>query len=256
MHGESRVRALEREVERRERELAILADISTRLHGEEDVQAILDTTLDCLLTGLGLVTAWVFLDDEKERALRLAAHRGLSPAYVETSRTRGLGECLCREVFAGGRGTLARNTVECPRMPMIAAGVDQPVVHASVPLAFDGTSRGVLNVAARPGTAFEEAELRFLETVGRHLCVAVESARHLKAERLYNQEARALAALNKGIGESLDVEAVMGRSAAPRSRSCASTACTSCSARMPASSPWPTSRACPTRSCGRGSRST
>ena len=83
------------------------------------------------------------------------------------------------------------------------------MAHASVPLAFDGTSRGVLNVAARPGATFDDAELRFLETVGRQLCLAVEGARHLKAERLYNQEARALAALNKGIGESLDPEAVL-----------------------------------------------
>jgi signal transduction histidine kinase len=83
------------------------------------------------------------------------------------------------------------------------------VAHASVPLAFNGQSRGVLNVAARPGRTFDAAELRFLETVGRQLCLAVEGARHLKAERLYNQEARALAALNKGIGESLDPEAVL-----------------------------------------------
>jgi signal transduction histidine kinase len=92
---------------------------------------------------------------------------------------------------------------------MIAEGLDQPVAHASVPLAFNGQSRGVLNVAARPGRTFDAAELRFLETVGRQLCLAVEGARHLKAERLYNQEARALAALNKGIGESLDPEAVL-----------------------------------------------
>ena len=94
-------------------------------------------------------------------------------------------------------------------MPTIAEGLEQPVAHASVPLAFNGTSRGVLNVAAPPGATFDDAELRFLETVGRQLCLAVEGARHLKAERLYNQEARALAALNKGIGESLDPEAVL-----------------------------------------------
>ena len=78
-----------------------------------------------------------------------------------------------------------------------------------MPLAFNGTSRGVLNVAALPGRSFDAAELRFLETVGRQVCLAVEGARHHKAERLYNQEARALAALNKGIGESLDPEAVL-----------------------------------------------
>jgi signal transduction histidine kinase len=208
--GSLRGRALQRVVQDRERELAILADISKRLHGEEDVQVILDTTLDALLTGLGLDTAWVFLADEKDQRLRLAAHRGLSPAYLDLARAQGLGECLCREVLASGRGAQAWNTTECPRMPTIAAGLDQPVAHASVPLTFDGARRGVLNVAARPGKTFEDAELRFLETVGRQLCVAVEGARHLKAERAYNQEARALAALNKGIGESLDPEAVLG----------------------------------------------
>ncbi|HUL75958.1 MAG TPA: GAF domain-containing protein [Vicinamibacteria bacterium] len=200
---------LQRAVEARERELAILAEISTRLYGEEDVQRILDTTLDALLSGLGLATAWVFLEDEKDGTLRLAAHRGVSPAYLDMARARGLGECLCRQVFASARILQARNTTECPRMPMIGAGLEQPVAHASVPLAFNGTSRGVLNVAARPGATFEDAELRFLETVGRQLCLAVEGARHLKAERLHNQEARALAALNKGIGQSLDVEAVL-----------------------------------------------
>lgn len=202
-------------VEQRERELAILAAISTRLHGEEDVQAILDSTLETLTSGLGLLTAWIFLEDEKDGKLRLAAHRGLSEGYLDLTRARGLGECLCREVFTSGHGGQARNTTECPRMPMIARGLEgrdgkgQPGAHASVPLAFDGTSRGVLNVAAPPGATFDEAELRFLETVGRQVCLAVEGARHLKAERLYNQEARALAALNKGIGESLDPEAVL-----------------------------------------------
>jgi signal transduction histidine kinase len=202
-------------VEQRERELAILAAISTRLHGEEDVQAILDSTLETLTSGLGLRTAWIFLEDEKDGKLRLAAQRGLSETYLGLARARGLGECLCREVFASGHGGQARNTTECPRMPMIARDLEpadrggQPGAHASVPLAFNGTSRGVLNVAAAAGATFDAAELRFLETVGRQVCLAVEGARHLKAERLYNQEARALAALNKGIGESLDPEAVL-----------------------------------------------
>jgi signal transduction histidine kinase len=37
----------------------------------------------------------------------------------------------------------------------------------------------------------------------------MERAQHLKAERVFDQEARALAALNKGIGESLDVDAIL-----------------------------------------------
>jgi signal transduction histidine kinase len=205
----SALRQLQEAIQHRQQELRVLADVSMRLHGEEDVQAILDNTLDALLDGLGLQTAWIFLED-KDRSLRLAAHRGISPDYLELLQSRGLGECLCRRVFETGEARQAFNRTDCPRMPMIGAGLARPVAHASVPLAFNGTSRGVLNVAAPKDRAFDEAELRFLETVGRQVCVAVEGARHLRAERLYNQEARALAALNKGIGgESLEPEAVL-----------------------------------------------
>jgi len=196
-------------VERRERELAVLADLSARHHQREDVDEILDSTLEGLLAGLGLRSAWVLLWDEAGGRLRLAAHRGLSPQYLALVERNGLGECLCREVYVSGRSGQARNTLECPRMPMIGEGLEQPAAHACVPLVFKGPSRGVLNVAALPGATFDAAELAFLETVGRQLCLAVEGALHLRAERLYNQEARALAALNKGIGQSLDPEAVL-----------------------------------------------
>ena len=204
-----RIDALEASVASRERELAILADLSARHHRQEDVDAILDSTLEGLLDGLGLRSAWVLLWDDAGGRLRLAAHRGLSPEYLALVERKGLGECLCREVHATGHGGQARNTEQCPRMPMIAEGLEQPAAHASVPLVLKGPSRGVLNVAALPGETFDAAELLFLETVGRQLCLAVEGALHLKAERLYNQEARALAALNKGIGQSLDPEAVL-----------------------------------------------
>ena len=207
---EAAVRQLQDAVQRRQRELRILADISMRLHGEEDVQAILDGTLDALLDGLGLQTAWIFLEEDATRQLRLVAHRGISAEYLGLLQHRGLGACLCQRVFESGEARQALNRTDCPRMATIGTSLAEASAHASVPLAFNGTSRGVLNVAAPAGRTFDEAELRFLETVGRQVCVAVEGARHLKAERLYNQEARALAALNKGIGgESLDPEAVL-----------------------------------------------
>ena len=201
--------ALEKAVEDRRRELAILADVATRLHGLENVQTILDQALDGLLEGLGLRTAWIFMEDPKTGRLRLESCRGVSAAYLKGVEARGLGECLCPQVFSSGHGMLARNTTDCPRMPTIGEGLEQPVTHACIALAFNGTSRGVLNIAADEGEAFTEEQLRFLETVGRQVCLAVEGALHLKAQRLRDQEARALAALNRGIGESLEPDAVL-----------------------------------------------
>jgi len=207
---EERVRALNQEIRQRERELVILAEVAGRVHGAEEVQQILDIALDEILNRMELNAAWIFAGDERERKLHLVASRGVSPAYLEEVRTQGLGECLCPEVFWTGHSMQARNTTQCPRMPDIVAGLKAPVAHACIPLKFEGATKGVLNVAARPGEQFSEEELRFLETLGHQIGIAVERARHREAERRRNRQAQAMAAINRAIGGSLDPEAILG----------------------------------------------
>jgi signal transduction histidine kinase len=187
---EERVRALTETVEKRDRELAILAEVAARVHGEADVARILDIALEEIVEQMGLKTAWVFMGDEKEKKLRLVASRGVSAAYLDEIHREGLKDCLCPEVFWTGHRMQARNTTQCPRMPTIVDGLTEPVAHACIPLVFEGASRGVLNVAARPGEQFSDDELRFLDTLGHQVCIAVERASHLRAEALRNEEAR------------------------------------------------------------------
>ena len=205
---EAQLRSLNLAMEKRERELAILAAVAARIHGEQDVDRILGIALDEILEQMHLKTAWVFVGDDRERKLRLAAHRGVAQAYLDDIAARGLTECLCPEVFWSGHRMQARNTAQCPRMPHIVEG-GIAVAHACIPLKFEGGNRGVLNVAALPDQPFTDEELRFLETLGHQICLAVERARHCETERARNREARALAAINKAIGGSLDPEAVL-----------------------------------------------
>lgn len=206
---EDRVRSLSRAIEQRERELAVLSEVASRVHGAEEVQEILEIALDEILNRMDLRAAWIFAGSESDRKLHLAASRGVSRAYLEQVRTQGLGECLCPEVFWSGHRMQARNTTQCPRMPHIVEGLEASVAHACIPLKFEGTTKGVLNVAARPGEVFSDEELRFLETLGHQIGLAVERARHREAERMRNQEARAMAAISKAIGGSLNAGAVL-----------------------------------------------
>jgi signal transduction histidine kinase len=201
---EERVRALEVAGRQREQELQVLSQVAARVHAEEDVTAILDIALEAILERMDLKAAWIFIGDDRDKKLRLVAARGVAADYLEEVRTQGLGECLCPEVFWSGHRMQARNTTQCPRMPDIVEGLKEPVAHACIPLKFDGGVRGVLNVAARPGDQFSEVELRFLETLGHQIGLAVERGRHREAERLRNQEAHALAAVSKAMGGSLD----------------------------------------------------
>jgi signal transduction histidine kinase len=206
---EERVRGLERSNEQRERELTILSRVAARIHAAEDEADVLRIALDEIVSGLGLKAAWVFFGDDRERKLRLAAAHGVARPYLDQVRREGLGECLCPEVFWTGHRMQARNTLQCPRMPDIVEGLDAPVGHACVPLKFEGTTKGVLNVAARPEAPFSDDELRFLETLGHQMALAIERARHRRAERQRDQESRAMAAISRSIGASLDAAAVL-----------------------------------------------
>ena len=91
---QGRVRELNRELSKRERELTLLSDVAERIHGLDDVQAILDVVLEEILKCFRLRSAWIFMGDEKDRKLRLAAARGVTPAWLAEVRRQGLGDCL------------------------------------------------------------------------------------------------------------------------------------------------------------------
>jgi two-component system sensor histidine kinase HydH len=194
-------------VVKRDRELAILAEVASRIHGEEEAEAILHIVLDAIVDRLGLSTAWVFMSEIPTQGLRLAASRGLPPEYHEELQRKGLGDCPCLRAIAAGQPMAARNNRECPRMPGFVGR--QGVPHACIPLRLAGGGRGVLNVAARHGESFSGEELRFLETLGHQICLAVERSRHLKAERARSHESRAMTAITKAIGGSLDPAVVL-----------------------------------------------
>ena len=89
------------------------------------------------------------------------------------------------------------------------ASLKAPVAHACIPLKFEGETKGVLNVAARPGEQFSEEQLRFLETLGHQVGLAVERARHRQSERRRHREAQAMAAIDRAIGGSLDIQSIL-----------------------------------------------
>lgn len=206
---QDRLNELELALAARDRELATLSELAARLHSEDDPQRIFEVVLDAVLQHMELDAAWIFWGSDEDKRLHLAAARGISQEYVDHIKRDGLEDCLCPEVFWTGHRMQARNTLQCPRMPTIIPDLAAPVAHACIPLRFEGLTRGVLNVAARPAATFSDRELHFLETVGYQLCLAVERARHMQAERSRNREARALASITKAIGRSLELSAVL-----------------------------------------------
>jgi signal transduction histidine kinase len=178
------------------------------LREEHDDAGALQAALDLVLDKLGLTSGWIFWDADNRGRLGLAAARGVSESFLCKARENGIGDCLCKDVYASGLRMQARNTIECPRLPQLV-GASEPLVHACIPLKFERGIMGVLNIAGRPGDLFSPEELQFLETVARHICMAVDRAQASRSEARRNAEARALVSLARAIGGSLDLETVL-----------------------------------------------
>jgi signal transduction histidine kinase len=193
---------------RRNAELEALGEIAGRLQACATEDEILETAIDQVLAKLGLKAGWIFWGEESGGRLELAAARGVSESFVQHAREHGIGRCLCLDVFDTGRGRLARNTLECPRLPELVGG-SEILTHACIPLKFERGVLGVMNIANRPGQVFSAPELKFLETMGTQICLAVDKVRTGHAETRRNAEARALASLADAIGGSLEQERVL-----------------------------------------------
>lgn len=189
-------------------ELETLRELADALHEQHTEEEALQVALDVVLRKLGLRSGWIFWGDSGRQDLRLAASRGIDEGFVSRSREIGIGSCLCRDVFETGRLRFARNTTDCPRLPDLVCG-SEPMTHACIPLKFERGVMGVMNIANRPHHLFTPAELSFLETVGSHVCLAVDKVRIARAENRSNAEARALASLARAIGGSLELERVL-----------------------------------------------
>lgn len=189
-------------------ELESLRELIARLQELGDEDEMLQASLDLVLEKMGLSAGWIFWAEGERDELHLAACRGIAAGFVKKAREGGIGTCLCRDVFASGKRTVARNTVECPRLPDLLES-DERISHACIPLKFQRGTRGVLNIANLPGRLFSAQELQFLETIGNQICLAVDRARTNLAESRRNAEARALVSLARAIGGSLDPERVL-----------------------------------------------
>ena len=193
---------------RRNVELEILRQLGARIQEKAEDHEILETALQLVLEKLGLRSGWIFWGESKDGKLELAACQGISEPFIKQARQSGIGPCLCQDVFTTGKLRVARNTLECPRLPDLLKG-ETCTSHACIPLKFERGVQGVLNIANRSGQVFSLQELQFLEIVGGQICLAVDKARAARAEARRDAEGRALGSLVRAIGGSLERERVL-----------------------------------------------
>ncbi len=164
------------------RELRILNAIAEALNSSPDVQQALERTLGLVADLLGLRTGWIWLIDRETGQFYNAAARNLPPYLRAPVRMTGY-SCSCIGEFNEGALTPKNiDVMECSRLqPAVqrqATDLTHGLAyHASIPLYFQDTPLGILNVTGPSWRRLTDEELHLLSTIAYQVGIAIDRAR-------------------------------------------------------------------------------
>ncbi|MCV4230468.1 GAF domain-containing sensor histidine kinase [Virgibacillus sp. LDC1] len=160
------------------KELLILKTIAENLNQSNDMNQMLQTTLEKLLDLTHLETGWLFLVEDKPDYTKMADFN-LPPALSwDNQKPMRCGDCLCLRMYWKGTLNEPVTIIECERLHNAKEqswGETRNLTHhATIPLTVQGKRLGLLNVGS-PGKAhFSEGELALLQSVAYQIGTAVE----------------------------------------------------------------------------------
>ncbi len=207
---EQRVADKTRSLADKNEELGTLYEVAALLGQPGSIEALCSDFLRKILSRLDAQAGAVRLVDADSGKLHLFVQQGLSSEFAESERCLRRGECLCGEgaqraqpsVHILVRGALRSKPVRCREEGFATVGV--------FPIRLREHSLGVFNLYFREVREFSGQERFMLETLGRHLAIAVENQRlverekemaiseerNLLAQELHDSIAQSLAYLN------------------------------------------------------------
>ena len=111
------ISALEEEIERLNRESSILSTIAQTINQSVDLHEILNNSLDKITELTEVNAVGLYLLDEREKELVLAAQRGFSKSFSKGMRMLRLGEGLSGKVTLSGEAFVYRRLSGLSRCP-------------------------------------------------------------------------------------------------------------------------------------------
>ncbi len=160
------------------RELRILNTIAEALNSTLDLQQALERTLVLVADLLELHTGWIWLLDPETGQFYSAAVHNLPP-YLQAPVQMTGKPCWCIQAFQKG-GLAPKNigVLECSRLHGGAATDTAGLrYHASLPLYFQDTPLGIMNLTGPSWRKLTATELRMLSTIAYQVGLAIERAR-------------------------------------------------------------------------------
>jgi two-component system nitrate/nitrite sensor histidine kinase NarX len=207
---EAKVADKTRSLERQNSELATLYQVAALLNHPGTLEDTCRDFLRKLMATLKADGGAVRLVEDKTARIHLYIQENLAPDFVKEEVCLDMGECLCGQA-AQNRASVVRlfSAAEVPEVNYRCRKVGYPTVSVFT-IQFKNQVLGIFNLYFRKRREFDDSERLMLESLGKHLGVAIENQRlvarekemavseerNLLAQQLHDSIAQSLAFLN------------------------------------------------------------
>ncbi len=199
---------LEQRVAQRTAELATLNRIAAVSNQSLDLAVILDATLVELIRALQVEGGWIFQIHREQGTLQMLAQRGVPAVIFDQPPLLRLGEGAIGQVALESHGRLVdiEQLEPLARERLLTAGIQSICV---VTLVAHNQTIGVLSLFSRQKNRFGETELRWLDSVGNTVAVAMQNAQLFESEKRAREKAEVLRKAAYAISSSLKLDQVL-----------------------------------------------
>ncbi len=173
---EARSQELEKQVAERTRELSAVNAISAVVSHSLDLDVMLVDALDETLSVMAIEAGGIYILDQANGLLTIAAQRGFSPGLIDAIDRLRVGEGFSGRVAQSGKALVVRDISADSRLTRSAVMDEGLHSLASVPLQAKGEILGTLFTVTRGYRTFTDRDIDLLTAIGHQIGVAVENA--------------------------------------------------------------------------------
>ncbi len=207
---EQRVEEKTRSLEEKNQDLQMLYEVAAFLNEPAILEEMCHGVLSKMSQLLGARGGVVRLVNPASQQLPIVVHEGVSERFLQEEACLAVGECLCGKAAQDGE-PVSWDLSKPSRQPLLYGCRDEGFEGvAVVPIRAKKQVLGIFNLFFDHRRVLTDAEIRLLETVARHLGVAIENLRlvsrekemavseerNLLAQELHDSIAQSLAFLN------------------------------------------------------------
>ncbi|MHB0977025.1 MAG: GAF domain-containing protein [Candidatus Aquicultorales bacterium] len=176
-------RRAEQDLQRRNRELQILSEVSGTLARTLDLKQLIEQVAEKIALMLEADVVYLYLLDEERMALRLSTSRGLSDEFVRELGEIKIGEKLTGISAQTGLPIAVEDIESDPRTAHSRLLKEGLASFASVPIKSRGKVIGVMPIATRYKRRFSDRDMALLSAIGNLIGTAIENAQLYETEK-------------------------------------------------------------------------